>query len=358
MAGQLNAVAGEREYTYPMDQRAATLWYHDHRMGFTGASVWRGLAGLHLVRDDEEEALPLPSGDRDVPLMITDRSFGADGGFHYPSVDPALRTPGVTPPYMNGVLGDVILVNGAPWPVLAADRARYRFRLLNASNARRYRLALDPPPPGGQGFVQVGSDGGLLARPVPHDVIDLAPAERFDVVVDLARYRPGTRVRLVNRLATGPAGEVLRLDVGTARTADPSAVPARLSRIDRLDPHRATVTREFRFQANGPQWTINGRPYRPGHPRAVSRLGDVEIWRFVTDLHHPVHLHLNQFQVLSRNGRAPGPYDAGWKDTVDLRPAEAVEVAVRFTGYRGRYLLHCHNLEHEDMAMMAEFRTD
>jgi spore coat protein A len=358
MAGAgVDAVAGEREYRYPMDQRAATLWYHDHRMGFTGASVLRGLAGFHLVRDGEEEALPLPAGDRDVPLMITDRAFGADGEFRYPSVDPALRTPGVTAPYMNGVLGDVILVNGAPWPVLAADRARYRFRLLNASNARRYRLALDPPPPGGRGLVQIGSDGGLLDRPVAHDELDIAPAERFDVVVDLARYRPGTRVRLVNRLGAGPAGAVLRLDVGTARVRDASAVPDRLSRIAAPDPRRAAATREFRFEVRGRRWTINGRPYEPGRPAAVSRLGDLEIWRFVTDFHHPVHLHLNQFQVLSRNGGAPGPYDRGWKDTVDLRPAEAVEVAVRFTGYRGRYLLHCHNLEHEDMAMMAEFQT-
>ena len=139
-----------RSYAYPLEQRAATLWYHDHSMGFTAPNTWRGLAGFHLVTDDEEARLPLPDGARDLPLMICDRSFTADGGFTYPALDVAQRMAGVTPAYTDGVLGDVILVNGAPWPVLWADRARYRLRILNASNARRYTLALDPPPGGVQ----------------------------------------------------------------------------------------------------------------------------------------------------------------------------------------------------------------
>jgi FtsP/CotA-like multicopper oxidase with cupredoxin domain len=352
---------GSRTYTYPLDQRAATLWYHDHRMGFTGASVWRGLAGFHLVHDAEEEALPLPKGDRDLPLMITDRSFAADGSLRYPLVDPGLEKFGVTAPYMNGVLGDVILVNGAPWPVHGVDRLRYRLRLLNASNARRYRLALDPPPPGGKGLVQIGGDGGLLAAPIAHDEIDIAPAERFDVVVDFSRYRPGTRVRLVNRLGSGSAAEVMRFDLsGTSRTpTEDATVPAWLSTVVALDPRRAAVTRTFLFQKQGGSggWTINGQEYDPARPLARPRLGDTEIWRFVTDFHHPIHLHLAHFQVLARNGKAPGPYDHGWKDTIDLRPAESAEIVTRFTDYPGRFVFHCHNLEHEDMAMMADFIT-
>ncbi|MBW8482924.1 multicopper oxidase domain-containing protein [Actinomadura sp. PM05-2] len=353
-------VTGERAYAYPLDQRAATLWYHDHRMGFTGASVWLGLAGFHLVHDDEEDALPLPKGDRDLPLMIADRSFAADGAFRYPALDRTLRrVPGVTARYTDGVRGDVILVNGTPWPVHPVPRLRHRLRLLNASNARAYRLALDPPPPGGGGLVQIGGDGGLLAAPAAHDAIDVAPAERFDVVVDFARYRPGTRVRLVNRLATGPAGQVMAFDVaGTAaRPAEDATVPARLSDVPRHDPARAAVTRSFLFQNTPDGWHINGRGYDPARPLARPRLGDLEVWRLVSDAHHPVHLHLDHFQVVSRNGRAPGPYDGGWKDTVDVRPAEAVEIAVRFTRYAGRFVFHCHNLEHEDMAMMADFIT-
>jgi FtsP/CotA-like multicopper oxidase with cupredoxin domain len=349
--------ATQRVYSYPVDQRAATLWYHDHRMGFTGPNVWRGLAGFHLVRDDEDDALPLPRGDRDLPLLISDRSFAADGSFRYPAVDAAQQTAGVTKPYMDGVLGDVVLVNGAPWPVLRADRARYRLRLLNASNARRYRLELDPKPAGGGGLVQIGSDGGLLERPIAHDSIDVAPAERFDVVVDFTRYPPGTQVRLVNRLGSGGTAEVMRFDVGRVAVADDSRIPAKLSTVPVTDPAKAAVTRDFLFQKSADSWTINGKQFQPGRSLANPKLGTTEVWRFVSDFHHPVHLHLNHFQVVSRNGEKPGAFDAGWKDTVDVHPAEAVEITVRFDDYAGRFMLHCHNLEHEDMAMMADFTT-
>ncbi|MFI6152892.1 multicopper oxidase family protein [Kitasatospora sp. NPDC051170] len=347
---------GERTHTYPGLQRAATLWYHDHRMGFTGPGVWRGLAGFHLLHDEEEASLPLPRGDRDLPLMITDRSFAADGSFHYPSADATLAEPGVADGYANGVLGDVILVNGAPWPRLDVDRAHYRLRLLNASNARLYRLELDPQPSDGDALVQIGSDGGLLAAPVAHDAVEIAPAERFDVVVDFSRYAPGTQVRLMNRFGTGRTEEVMRFDVSSRAVTDDARVPDTLSTIAGLDPNAVTVTRDFAFRrSRGDGWTINGDLYEPGRDLAAPALGATELWRFTSDLHHPVHLHLDPFQVQSRDGKEPGPYDAGWKDTVDLRPAEAVEVLVRFTDYAGTYMIHCHNLEHEDMAMMADF---
>ncbi|MCG6495770.1 multicopper oxidase family protein [Kitasatospora sp. A2-31] len=347
---------GDRTYTYPGRQRAATLWYHDHRMGFTGPGIWRGLAGFHLVLDDEDDALPLPRGDRDLPLMLADRSFAEDGSFLYPAVDPALAVPGVTDDYMNGVLGDVILVNGAPWPRLAVDRARYRLRLLNASNARLYRLELDPQPAGGDALVQIAGDGGLLEAPVAHDAVEIAPAERFEIVVDFARFAPGTSVRLVNRFGSERTAEVMRFDVSSRTVTDDSTVPERLCNLERLDPANAVATRRFGFRrSRSSGWTINNQAYEPGRAVAAPALGSTEIWRFFTDVHHPVHLHLDHFQVLSRNGAAPGPYDAGWKDTIDLRPAESVEVLVRFTDYPGTYMLHCHNLEHEDMAMMADF---
>ncbi|MBD0695893.1 multicopper oxidase family protein [Streptomyces sp. CBMA123] len=349
-------LVGERTHTYPGRQRAATLWYHDHRMGFTGPGVWRGLAGFHLVQDDEEGALPLPRGERDLPLMLADRAFAADGSFKYPSTDASLAVPGVTDAYMNGVLGDVILVNGAPWPRLDVDRAHYRLRLLNASNARLYRLELHPQPSGGDAFVQIGSDGGLLAAPVTHDAIEIAPAERFDVVVDFSRYGPGTQVRLLNRFGSGRTAEVMRFDVSSRAVNDDATVPDKLSAVEELDAARAVATRHFAFRrSRADGWTINGDPYEPGRSLATPALGSVERWRFSSDVHHPVHVHLDHFQVTGRNGRGPGPWDEGWKDTVDLRPAEAVEVLVRFTDYGGTYMMHCHNLEHEDMAMMADF---
>jgi spore coat protein A len=346
-----------RIYEYPLRQRAATLWYHDHRMDFTGPSVWRGLAGFHLVTDAEEAALGLPTGDRDLPLMITDRSFDADGSLLYPSMDPSLTgMPGVTAPYSAGVLGDVVLVNGTPWPVAEVAAARYRLRLLNASNARRYRLALDPAPRGTTALVQIGTDGGLLDRPVTHDAIELAPAQRFDVVVDFGRYRPGRQVTLVNEFGTGGTAQVMRFRV-TAAADDPSRIPDQLSTLEPLRPAAAVTSRTLRFRHDTvhdmPGWTINGQPFDPARSVARPRRGTAEIWHLVSDFHHPIHLHLSHFQVLSRGTGEPGPYDHGWKDTMDLRPAEEAAIIVPFDDYTGRYVFHCHNLEHEDMAMMG-----
>jgi FtsP/CotA-like multicopper oxidase with cupredoxin domain len=345
---------GSRTYTYPNTQRAAALWYHDHRMDYTAPQVYRGLFGLHLIRDDEEDALPLPRGDREIPLIIADRAFAADGSFRYPA---AKDGPGVESAYMEGVIGDVILVNGAPWPVLEVKAARYRFRILNASNARRYELALDP----GQPLIQIGSDGGLLGVPIEHDSLVVAPAERFDVIVDFSKYQPGTEVTLLNKLAKDRTGQVMRFRV-TGRIADDTSIPAKLSSYAEVPEPAGVVRRKWAFRRGNASghtgWTINGKAFDPELMQAEVKLDQYEIWSFVTDVHHPVHVHLAPFQVLSRGGKKkPGPYDHGWKDTVDIQPAEVVEVLVRFTAHKGKYLVHCHNLEHEDMAMMAAFRT-
>jgi spore coat protein A len=353
---QASVAAGTRTYTYPNEQSAATLWYHDHRMGFTGPDMWRGLAGFYLVTDEVEEALPLPTGDRDVPLMLTDRSFNADGSFAYPSVDSTLmETPGVTGSYMSGVLGDVILVNGVAWPYMEVERARYRLRFLNASNARRYQLALSPQQAGGGALVQIGSDAGLLGAPIPHDAIEIAQAERFDVVVDFSRYRPGEVVTLTNGFGAGNTGLVMQFRVGGS-AADDTSVPAALAEYQALRRSDAVATRTFDFADVGGVWKVNDQEFDPTLYAATVQAGTVEVWRFVTDFHHPIHLHAAHFQVLTRNGAAPGPYDAGWKDTVDVLSTEAVEVLVKFPQLTGRYVFHCHNLEHEDMAMMANFR--
>jgi spore coat protein A len=150
--GVAGIATGSREHTYPNDQPAATLWYHDHRMGFTGPSVYRGLAGFYLIGDDTEDALPLPRDDHDIPLMIADRRLNPDGSLFYPSADPSLHVSGVTVQYHHsGMGGNTITVNGVAWPVLEVDAALYRLRFLNASNARPYRLVLDPPPPADPG---------------------------------------------------------------------------------------------------------------------------------------------------------------------------------------------------------------
>ncbi|HEY6738325.1 MAG TPA: multicopper oxidase family protein [Actinopolymorphaceae bacterium] len=342
-----------REYEFPLDQRAATLWYHDHRMDYTGHQVWRGLAGFFLVTDPEEDALGLPRGQRDIPLLICDRSFAEDGTMPYPGYP---DRPGVREGYRGGLLGDVVLVNGAPWPELRVARARYRFRILNGSNARAYELGLSGERP----FVRIASDGGLLTTPQRITSLRLAPAERAEIVVDFSDIRAGEGIELRNLIGEGSVARVMRFAVDGGKVRDDARVPSRLSRIEPLDPGRAAVTRDFDFTSGdlhgGVGWLINGKPFDTERIDASPRLGDVEIWRLRSDVAHPVHLHLAHFQVLSVDGgRVEGP--PVWKDTVELRDNQIVEIITRFTGYRGRYVLHCHNLEHEDMMMMANFEV-
>ncbi|MFC5187801.1 multicopper oxidase family protein [Actinomadura harenae] len=351
-----------RDYTFPMDQRPTMLWYHDHRMDFTAPAIWRGLAGLHIIRDDAEDSLGLPAGPREIPLAITDRAFSADGTLRYPSLDPTLRTkPGVKEEYLAGVLGDVILVNGAPWPVHEVDAARHRLRVLNASNARHYELEAVTDDGRRLDLVQIGADQGLLTTPVTHRTIPIAPAERYDVVIDFKDVKPGTKVRIINRLGSGRTRDVMAFRV-TRRTKDDTRIPRTLSNdLPTWRRGEATRVRDFSFRAGrmngGHGWLIGGKPFDPSRTDVTVRLGDVELWRLVADVHHPVHLHLVGFRVLSRGGRAPRPQDAGLKDTISLRPGETAEIITRFDAYRGRYLFHCHNAEHEDMGMMANLEV-
>jgi spore coat protein A, manganese oxidase len=347
-----------RDYVYPNEQRAATLWYHDHRMDFTGPQMWRGLAGFYILRDEEEDRLPLPRGEKEIALMLSDRSFDSDGALLYPSLDDSLRnTPSVHPAYMGGVMGDVMLVNGAPWPRLEVANTLYRFRILNACNARHLELALNPAPIGGPTLVQIGSDGGLLAIPVPHATLSISPGERFDIIVDFGKYPLGTKVVLENKQSRDATGELMRFEV-MRQEKERYTVPNQLTRIEKLDPGKAVTTRTFDFRYGGMKrgWVINGKPFDPVRLDATPKLGAMELWRLRTDLHHPLHLHLAHFQVLTHSGH-PRSYDAGWKDTLDMAAGETAEVLVRFDSYQGRYVFHCHNLEHEDMAMMGNFEV-
>ncbi|MFG3065436.1 multicopper oxidase family protein [Streptomyces sp. NPDC048231] len=344
----------QRDYAYPPQPQAGTLWYHDHRMAFTGASVYRGLAGFHIAHGTEEQALPLPRGARDVPLMIADRAFASDGSFLYPALDPTMRTtPGVDKPSVNGVMGDVILVNGAPWPVMKVDTARYRFRILNASNARTYQLGLQGSS---QGFTQIGTDHGLLPAPLPQDTVMIAPAERFDVVIDFSRHKVGDEITLVNRLGSNSTAAVMRFLV-TRATKDSSSIPSTLSKTVAITPTGSMTQRTMKFtRGHQGQWLINKQAFDPSASQADVRAGSTELWTILSDFHHPFHIHNATFQVMARDGRAPGPNDQGWKDTVFVNKGEKVLLAIRFSDLKGRFVFHCHNLEHEDMAMMATFR--
>ncbi|GGC65697.1 multicopper oxidase family protein [Hoyosella rhizosphaerae] len=358
----------QRSYEYPMQQRAATLWYHDHAMDFTGPNVYAGLAGAYIVSDDEERALPLPEGDRDLELLLADRAFDGDAQFKYPALSPEQRFPGVEALYLAGVLGDVILVNGAPWPTHEVSQTRYRLRWINASNARSYRIELHP---GGE-FTQIGSDAGLLEHPLPRHDITVAPGERVDSILDFSQYPVGTKVTVRNTYGVGSTDAIMQFHV-VRQERDETNIPQRLSTIEKFRREDAVRTRDFFFalqfgaghghgapRSSGGgfiphRWTINGLPFDTERDWARPRWGDIEIWRFTGVAGHPIHVHLAHAQVLSRNRGAPRPSDVGLKDTVDLGPLETTELIMRFDTYRGRYVMHCHNLEHEDMAMMANF---
>lgn len=340
-----------RTYVYPNDQPAATLWYHDHAIHDTGRNIYMGLAGLYLIRDQEEAALRLPSGQFDVPVLIQDRTVRRDGSLRYDR-DSNL-----------GAHGDLVLVNGVPWPRMAVCARKYRFRVVNGANATVYRLALSS----GRPLVQVATGAGLLPAPVENASIPLAMAERTEVVIDFSPYAVGTRIVLKNLEADGPHRDIMCFDVVCAER-DTSELPDRLCAVERIPTSAAIRTREFVF-SGGPtgfppsaRWTINGQHFDADRAIADPRLGDVEIWRLVNrrwfgilGMVHPVHVHLVRFQIVTRNGGPPHSHEAGWKDTVAVSPGDDVRIIARFGPHRGRYLIHCHNLEHEDHDMMARY---
>lgn len=330
---------GSRRYEYPNGQPHATLWYHDHAMDHTAQNVYRGLAGLYLLRDADEAAAGLPAGDYDVPLLLQDRTFDAEGQLVYPGGTQA----------RDGVLGEVFLVNGVPQPFLAVERRAYRFRIVNGSNARPYEVTLD-----GRSLWQVGGDGGLLAAPVSVSSIRLGIAERAEVVVDFAQMDPGQQVELRDRI-TGEG--LVRFDVQSGG-AGTTRLPATLRSITELP--EPTVEREVRLQFDDGigKWVLDGRAFDHDRIDARARLGAVERWRVVNEsaFEHPFHLHLAMFRVESRGLVSAPANERGWKDTVRVAPGETVTLTTRFTDFAGTYVYHCHILEHEDHSMMAQVR--
>jgi FtsP/CotA-like multicopper oxidase with cupredoxin domain len=338
-----------RRYEYTNTGRAGMCWYHDHSLRGTGRNLYMGLSGLYLLEDTAEVDGPLPRDEHDIPLILQDRTFTRDGELDYDHQG------------HHGAAGAIMLVNGAPWPVLRVGARKYRFRILNASNALPVRLAVSPSMP----LTQIGVDQGLLPHPVSLRAIDISMAERVEVVIDFSRCPVGSRVYLRNLRGSGPLNDLMRFDVVRAESDD-SAVPQRLAELEPLQRSQAIRTRTFVFGGKptfglppGVRWLINGESFDPMRVDADPHLGDVEVWRFINrgflgqTMLHPVHTHLAPFQILRRNGGAPLLQEGGWKDTVAIEDGEEVDVITRWEGYRGRYLLHCHNLEHEDHSMMA-----
>jgi FtsP/CotA-like multicopper oxidase with cupredoxin domain len=373
-------IPGGETYVYEFEirNRAGTYWYHPHPHGLTGPQVYGGLAGLFLVSDDEEEAAGLPSGEYDIPLVLQDRAFDRNNQLVYLS--------GHRMEQMNGFLGDWILVNGQPDFILPVATRAYRLRLLNGSNSRIYRLAWKDKSP----LTVIGTDGGLLEKPVQRPYVMLGPGERLELWADFSRYPVDSEAALVSLpfeggmmgggmmgggggsvLPNGAEFPVFKVKVNRREESN-LTLPQQLSTIKRYDPADA-VNREdpkrFHLVMRHMAWTINGRTFQMEQvaPEERVAMNTLEVWEFINegggmgmmggmDMPHPIHLHGMQFQVLQRRGvMHEGYVDEGWKDTVLLMPGERVRVLVRFGDYPGLFLYHCHNLEHEDMGMMRNY---
>jgi spore coat protein A len=353
---------------YPMNQDAATLWYHDHAMGIERLNQYAGLFGFFLVRDEAESKLGLPEGEYEIPLAFADRLFAEDGSLYYPdSGDPAA-------PWIPELYGDAMMVNGKLTPYLEVEPRAYRFRMLNASNSRTYVFSLSNQ----QAYWQIGTDQGLLAAPAELKQVSLAPGERADVVIDFSGSA-GKRFTFDNQF-----WELMQFRVKEAAAGSTAALamPAVLREIPRTKESESVRTRLMilrEYMSREPKrmlMLLNGTRW---HEPVTERpeLDSVEIWSFANttaDI-HPIHLHLVRFQVLDRQSfdadeyllsgklnyrgapAPPPPGDMGWKDTVQTYPETVTRVIVRFDGYTGRYVWHCHLLEHAANEMMRPFEV-
>jgi spore coat protein A len=359
-----------RVCTYPLEQDAATLWYHDHAMGINRLNIYAGLAGMALIHDTNEDSLGLPSGEQEIPLTLYDRNFSTDGQLFYPV------SPYPDHPWVPEFYADAILINGKIRPYVEVEPRLYRLRILNAANSRFFALSLSNNLP----LHQIGTDQGLLREPGSLKNILLAPAERADILIDLTGYA-GENIHLLNG-----ALEVLQFRVAKPDRAislpSPAPIPAKLREIAPTPESSAIVTRtitlnEFPDPAGNPMVMLLNRKRWHEPVTEQPRLNTTEIWEFVnqTEDTHPMHLHLVRFQILDRrqfdtfeylmykklrflaSATPPEPGERGWKDVVQCPPGAITRIIVRFEGYAGNYLYHCHILEHESNDMMRPFEV-
>jgi len=412
-----------KTYQYGNTQEAAGLWFHDHALGITRLNVFAGLAGGYLVRDanDPGDGSLLPAPPYEVPLVVQDRMFNDDGTFDYPLGEARNWAP--------EFFGDVATVNGKAWPNLAVDRGKYRFRVFNGSQARFYNFRFES---GGSvlDFFQIGTDGGLLNRPVRLSSLLLAPGERADLVVDFAPLSAGAKVILTNDAAEpfpngDPSGvpQIMQFTVTQARgwtkpltiLRDLRANTAPITRLAglKVDKTRSISLVEVHDAHGDPTMVLmNNRAFMDPSGTTTVTSNTLEQWEFINTTvdAHPMHLHFAQFQVLDRQSfdvagysiaagyveadgetstgpgagifpppsvdtflvrgsrRAPDANELGWKDTIVCPPGQVTRIRVPFgpdavpgrpmaigKAHTGRYVSHCHILEHEENDMMMRY---
>ena len=341
------------------------LWFHDHRFDFTAANVYKGLASMYLLFSDDQNqdtgdettGFRLPSGAYDIPMIFADKLF-----------DPTTGQLFFDRFNLDGILGDRYTINGKIQPYLDVDRRRYRFRLLDGGPSRFYRFKLS----NGQSFIQLSNDGNLFPAPITVSTVTLGVAERADVIVDFTNAVPGSRIYLQNILrqtnGKGPDGgnttptNLLEFRVGGAPAQpDQSLVPASMIALPTLGASSQTRSFEFDQDRDGP-WVINGALFDPDVISFTIRQNATETWNLTggrfRDWSHPVHIHFEEFQILGRNGGSAPADEISRKDIVRLAPRENARVFLRFRDFEGRYVMHCHNLLHEDHAMMIWFEIE
>ncbi|KAF2721831.1 bilirubin oxidase [Polychaeton citri CBS 116435] len=349
-----------KDYYYPNYETARPMWYHDHDDGHTASHAYYGQAGVYIVYDPAEDVLGLPTGKYDVPLTITDKKYQANGDLASPTGDP-----------MN-FFGDIIQVNEQPWPYLSVEPRKYRFRLFDMSLSRVYNLYFADASGNQIPFQIIGSDSGLFGSPVSAQAVTIASGERYEVVIDFSAYK-GQKIVLGNQMSQAQVQEyantnkVMQFNVGTtvSDNTNNGNVPGVLNGNIAWPASRDTVDHVFNFQMGGDAtWTINGVSFEDVNNRVLARppQGTVELWELRHTggpAVHPVHVHLVNLQIVSRTGgRSLQPYEtAGLKDIVYLEPGEVVRVRAFYGPWNGVYMFHCHNLIHEDNAMMAVFNT-
>jgi FtsP/CotA-like multicopper oxidase with cupredoxin domain len=353
-----------KDYHYPNWQNARTLWYHDHGVHHTAENVYHGLLGQYQLSDKWEQSLPIPHEPYDFPLILGDAMFNNDGSLLF-----SLENE-------SGLWGDVILANGVPWPFMQVERRKYRFRILGATVARSWKLSLDS----GEPMTIIGSDGGLTPKPQPVTSFRMSGGERYEVVIDFAKYPVGRRVilrngSLKNNVSYDNTDKIMAFDViGDAKDLSNNSIPDALTPNDpamamqnnpvmALQERDSKRTRNFQLKREHGQWTINGGTWEDVIDSkfqltdADPRRGDVEIWEFENSSggwFHPAHMHFVDFKVLDRNGKPPFPHELAPKDVVYVGEGEKVRVITKFDGL-GKYMTHCHNTIHEDHDMMGQY---